>query len=261
MGEVTTYPHGTFCWIDLGTTDLEVAKTFYGEVLGWEMEDVPAGPSETYTMCRLGGKDVAGMHRHSAEEGSGWSSYVSVDDVDVATANAVELGAKLVMGPFEIGDEARAAILQDPTGAEVALWQPNTYAGARLVNEVGTWSWNELVTTDVDGATAFYGALFGWKADRVPGPITRASLSLDDLLIGGVHTPTPPEGDTPRWTVSFSVADADESVARAERLGGRTVLPTMDIPIGRFAILTDSAGAEFTVAAVPGGPLRGADGS
>jgi predicted enzyme related to lactoylglutathione lyase len=53
----------------------------------------------------------------------------------------------------------------------------------------------------------------------------------------------------------------DESVARVEQLGGRTVLPPMDIPIGMFAILTDSAGAEFTVAAVPGGPLRGVDGS
>jgi predicted enzyme related to lactoylglutathione lyase len=87
MGEVERYPDGTFCWIDLGTTDVEGAKAFYGGLLGWEFEDLPAQEG-SYTMCRLRGRDVAGIHRHAEEEGTGWSSNVSVGDLDRATARA-----------------------------------------------------------------------------------------------------------------------------------------------------------------------------
>jgi hypothetical protein len=61
--------------------------------------------------------------------------------------------------------------------------------------------------------------------------------------------------------VSFGVSDADQSTARAEELGGRIVMPPMDIAIGRFSIISDPAGAILTLAAVPGGPVRGVDGS
>ena len=81
MGEVERYPDGSFCWIDLSTTDVEGAKAFYGRLLGWEFEDLPA-PEGSYTMCRLRGREVAGIHRHAEEEGTGWSSSVSVGDLD-----------------------------------------------------------------------------------------------------------------------------------------------------------------------------------
>jgi uncharacterized protein len=92
MGEVERYPDGTFCWIDLGTTDVEGAKAFYGGLLGWEFEDLPAQEG-SYTMCRLRGRDVAGIHRHAEEEGTGWNSNVSVGDLDRAAASARELGS------------------------------------------------------------------------------------------------------------------------------------------------------------------------
>jgi uncharacterized protein len=261
MGEVKEYPNGTFCWIDLGTTDVAGAKAFYGGLFGWELEDLPAGDSSTYTMCRVGGKDVAGIHEHSPEEGTGWSSSISVDQVDQATSKAQALGATGEMEPLDIEGVARISLIRDPAGAEVTLWQAKGYMGARLVNEVGAWGWNELVTPAVDEAKAFYGDLFGWKAEDVPGSIPRASFTRGDLLIGGIHAPTPFEANVPVWTVSFGVADADDSARKAEELGGKIVLPPMDIPIGRFAILADPAGATFTVAAVPGGALRGVDGS
>jgi hypothetical protein len=91
--------------------------------------------------------------------------------------------------------------------------------------------------------------------------VARTSFSLGVLLVGGGHAPIGPEDPTPRWTISFWVADADRAVERARELGGRVLLPPMDIPVGRFAILTDPGGAAFTVAAVPGGPVRGVDGS
>jgi uncharacterized protein len=261
MGEVNEYPNGTFCWIDLGTTDVPGAKAFYSGLFGWEMEDVPAGDSDTYTICRLRGRDVAGMHQHSPDEGTGWSSYISVDDVDDTTRSARALGATILMEPFEIPGAARMSLIRDPAGAEVSLWQAKGHIGAGFVNELGSWSWNELVTSAVDAAKSFYGDLFRWKAEYVPAVIPRATFTLGDLLIGGVHSPTPSERDSPRWNVSFTVGDADQSAAKAEELGGRIVMAPFDIPIGRFSIVADPAGATLTLAAVPGGAARGVDGS
>jgi predicted enzyme related to lactoylglutathione lyase len=261
VGEVKDYPNGTFCWIDLGTTDVPGAKAFYGGLFGWETEDMPPDDSGTYSIFRLDGKDIAGLHHHSPEEGTGWSSYISVDDADESTARAKELGAEVMMEPFDIEGASRMSLIKDPSGAVVSLWQPKGHIGAGLVNEVGTWSWDELVTPAADSAKAFYVDLFGWTTEDVAASIPRSIFSLGDLLIGGVHGPTPQEGDSPRWTVSFMVGDADDSAAKATELGGKILLPPIDIPIGRISIVSDPAGATFTIAAVPAGAARGVDAS
>jgi predicted enzyme related to lactoylglutathione lyase len=266
MGEVSSYPNGTFCWIELGTPDLGAAKTFYGGLFGWELDDERGKAVGTSTVCRLGGKDVAGIHRGAAR--GQWGSQICVDDVDVVTAKARERGASVLAEPADVRDAGRLSLIQDAAGAAVALWQPRRHNGAQLVNEIGTWSWNELVTPELEQAKSFYGGVFGCTVQEIPGATqgsadapTRYSLQLGDLLVGGCHAPVPEEGDAPRWTVSFRVADADESAARAEQLGGSVLLPPMDVPVGRFAILADAAGAAFTVAAIPGGAFRGVDGS
>jgi uncharacterized protein len=258
MGEVDTYPNGTFCWVDLGTTDVAGAKRFYGTLLGWQFQE--AGEGE-YTICTLDGREVAGIHAHSKEEGTGWSSAISVDDLEDTLARAEDLGGTPAVHPTEVPGTARMAVIRDPVGAKVTLWQTRGFVGARLVNEVGTWHWNELVTRDLDGAAAFYEGLFGWSADRVAAAIPRLSFGLDRFLIGGAHGPAPGEDDAPRWTVSFLVADADRAVATVERLGGRVMLPPMDLPAGRFSVVSDPAGASATVTAAARGPFRGVDGS
>jgi predicted enzyme related to lactoylglutathione lyase len=193
MGEVASYPVGTFSWVDLGTTDVEGAKAFYGELFGWQTEDMRSSQG-SYTMCRLHGRDVAGIHEHAPDDGVGWGSSISVDDVDRVSARARELGATVLAEPFDVQGAGRTAVLQDPSGAVVSLWQPRGHAGAGLVNEVGTWTWNELVTPDLAAARAFYAELFGWGAQDIPGEFPRASFSLGDLLVGGGHAPTPQEG-------------------------------------------------------------------
>jgi uncharacterized protein len=258
MGEVDAYPNGTFCWVDLGTTDAAEARTFYGALLGWDFDEPGDGQ---YTVCRLGGREVAGIHAHSEHEGTGWSSAISVDDLEATVGRAERLGATVAVAPLEVPGTARMAVIRDPGGAEVTLWQSQGIIGARLVNEVGTWNWNELVTPDLDGPKAFYGSLFGWSADDVPAAIPRTSFTLGRFLIGGAHAPTPGEGDAPRWTASFRVAGADRAVATVERLGGRILMPPMDIPAGRFSIVADPAGASFTLAATAGDPFRGVDSS
>jgi len=258
MGEVTKYPNGTFCWIDLATTDVAGAKAFYGELFGWDTEDVPAGRG-TSTLCRLRGKDVAGIH--AEEEGAAWGSSIAVDDVDAATARARELGVTVLAEPADLPGVARVARVADPGGAVVTLAEARGHNGAGLVNEVGAWGWNELVSPAMAAAGEFYAGLLGWSASQIPGPLPRTSFGLGELLIGGGHPPTPQEGETPRWTVAFMVADADQSVALVQRLGGTVLLGPVEIPIGKFAIVADPAGAAFTVTAAPGGAFRGVDGS
>jgi predicted enzyme related to lactoylglutathione lyase len=259
MGQVERYPNGTFCWVDLGTDDAPAAKAFYGGLFGWEFDDLPTGEKGTYSTCRLEGRAVAGLYDRA--ETPAWGSYVSVDDVDRATGRARELGAEVLVEPFDTPGGGRVATVRDPAGAVVSLSQPGERFGAELVNQDSAWTWNELVSGDLDVGTRFYTELFGWTSQDMEGPIRRTTFTLGDLLIGGGHAPAPQEDPTPRWSVSFWVPDADQAAARAQELGGTVLLPPMDIPIGRFTVVADPQGAAFTAAAVPGGPVRGVDGS
>ena len=242
MGVVERYPDGTFCWVDLGTNDAAGAKAFYGGLFGWEFDDLPTGEQGTYSTCRLKGRAVAGLY-------------------DRATARARELGAEVLVEPFDTPGGGRVATVRDPAGAVVSLSRPGERYGAEVVNEDGAWTWNELVSGDLAAAAGFYTELLGWSATEAPGSFPRTAFTLGGLLIGGGHAPAPQEDPTPRWSIAFWVADADQAAARAQELGGTVLLPPMDIPVGRFTIVADPQGAVFTATAVPGGSARGVDGS
>jgi predicted enzyme related to lactoylglutathione lyase len=259
MGSVERYPDNTFCRIDLGTSDAPGAKAFYGGLLGWEFDDLPTGEQGTYAICRLRGKAVAGLYDQA--ETPGWGSYIKVADVDQATERARELGAEVLVEPFDAPGGGRVATVRDPAGAAVSLSRPGESFGAELVNEDGAWTWNELTSGELAAGVRFYTELLGWTATELEGPIRRTSFTLGELLIGGGHEPAPQEDPTPGWRVTFWVADADQTAARARELGGSVLLPPMDIPVGKLTIVADPQGAAFTAAAVPGGALRGVDGS
>jgi predicted enzyme related to lactoylglutathione lyase len=259
MGRVEQYPNGTFCWVDLGTNDAEGAKAFYGGLFGWEFEDLPIGDQGTYSICRLDGRAVAGLY--DGAELPAWGSYIRVDDADRATERARQLGAEVLVEPFDAPGGGRVATVRDPAGAEVSLSQPRESFVAEMVNQDGTWTWNELTSGDLAAGRDFYVALFGWTAEDAPGPFPRTTFTLGDLLIGGGHAPAPQEDPTPRWSISFWVPDADRAAATAQELGGKVLLPPMDIPVGRFTVVADPQGAVFIASAVPGGPVRGVDGS
>ena len=256
-------PSGLFGWVDLMTTDVEAARAFYAGLFGWESEELPVGPDYSYTQFRKGGALVAGMGPMPPGSPEGvppvWASYVLVDDADAVVAAASAAGGTVVMPPMDIMDSGRQAMLADPSGAVVGLWQPGTHHGADLFNAPGSLTWNELQTRDLDAATAFYSAVFGWRWE----PMDDSGYLVghldtktgDDTSNCGAMTMPPgvPEQMPSRWVVYFAVADCDESVARAQELGGSVVMPAMEMGPGRFAGLTDPTGAMFFLGSFPTG--------
>jgi predicted enzyme related to lactoylglutathione lyase len=169
MGKRERYEPGTFCWVDLQTSDREGAKAFYGELFGWEAEDMPAGDAGTYTMLRLDGDEVCGLYEMEPEQGipPHWLSYVSVEDADATASRASELGGTAFGGAFDVDDAGRMAFVQDPTGAMLGAWQPRRHIGARRVNDPGCLGWNELQSREPQAAASFYTGLFGWETETI----------------------------------------------------------------------------------------------
>jgi uncharacterized protein len=255
MQETPEYKPGTFCWVELGTTNGEAAKTFYTKLFGWDFTDSPIGPGKVYTMLKLNGKDVGALYEMPTEMTAQgipphWLSYAATTSADETASKAKSLGATLMKEPFDVFDVGRMAVIQDPTGAVFAIWQAGTHKGAGVVNVPGAFCWNELATTDTARDGDFYTGLFGWGKDTQNfGPMEYTMFSNGDRAAGGMFKLTPEmAGIPPHWLVYFAVDDCDAKVRKATELGASTMKPADDIPgIGRFAILRDPQGAAFAV--------------
>jgi predicted enzyme related to lactoylglutathione lyase len=242
--EMEHYANGIPSWVDMGSPELPKAKEFYGALFGG------------YSVCDLNGKTVAGLGpQFDPNAPPSWNTHVNVDSVDETVAKVTENGGMVFMPPSDVMDAGRLAIFADPLGAVIGAWQPGQHPGAQLVNEPGTYCWSELVTSDLEVAKAFYGAVFGWGAeDQGPpgGPPMYTEWKVDGNSVGGMMLKPEqmPAEVPPYWGVYFAVADADASVARAQELGATLQMPPMDIEPGRFAMLVDPVGAMFNVLAL-----------
>ncbi len=238
----------TFCWIDLCTSDLEGAKAFYGGLFGWTAEAVSTCEGPPYTMLRSQGKDVGAVYEREGVPPQ-WKGYVEVESVDDTVEKAQELGATVVLKPVEVSETGRTAILRDPTGAAFALWQTGEPGGFGLKDAPNTFCWEELVTTDVPKAQAFYRRLLGWTTlAQQNGPQEYHRFQREGRDVGGMLQR--PEGmqAPPHWATYFAVEDVDAAVKKALELGGSLCKPAADIPgVGRFAVLFDPQGAVFYV--------------
>lgn len=117
--------HGTFIWNELATSDVEGAKAFYGEVIGWHFEGMPNMNGGTYWIAKSGDEMAGGVMDMPPAAPAGtpphWMSYLAVDDVDAALAKVGVLGGAVLAEPFDIPDIGRMGVIQDPQGAVVAL--------------------------------------------------------------------------------------------------------------------------------------------
>ena len=247
MGGRTSYPPGTFSWVDLATTDAAAAKSFYTGLFGWELDETDAA----YTICRLDGDAVCGLYEPSEDIRAtgvppGWTSDVTVADAAAAAARARELGGDVVDDASEFLDLGRVAVLKDPQGAVFAVWQPRERIGAERVNDVGCLCMNELATSDMEAARSFYGRLFGWTIEVSDG--TREGpwmVSNGENINGSLFAA--PDGAPAQWRTCFTVESTERSLARVGELGGRQLGEPLDIGHGSVAMALDAQGALFTM--------------
>jgi len=255
MPEVSAHSNGTFCWPELSTTDSAGAKEFYKSIFGWDLHDDEVGPGQVYTMASKSGKNVGAMYQQSPDQKaqgvpSHWLSYVSVDDVDKSLEKVQSLGGAAIMGPMDIMDIGRMAVLSDPTGAAFAMWQPKKHIGAEIVNEHGALCWNELWTNDESKANTFYTGLFNWASETADmNGMKYTSFKNGERPAAGMMEIKPEMGPVPpNWLVYFAIDDCDGSVEKINKLGGKTLHAPADIPgLGRFAVCMDPQHAAFAV--------------
>lgn len=256
MSERTSYEPGTPCWVELaGIRDFDAAEAFYRDLLGWEIpEQENSAQLGGYRRAQLNGKDVAGASPVMQDgQPSDWNTYISVEDADATMAKVRDAGGTVFIEPMDVMGMGRMAGFTDPTGAACGIWEPGTFVGAALVNEDGTFGWNELGTRDVPAAREFYGKVFGWTVEEqeMPGMGTYYTWKDGEHVRGGMMDVTGmiPDDAPPSWLVYFTVADADAAAATTKAAGGQVLNGPVDIPVGRLAVMSDPQGAFFAVLA------------
>jgi predicted enzyme related to lactoylglutathione lyase len=255
--EFTSHTPGTFSWPELATTDQKGAVAFYRRLFDWDLNDQPMGPTETYSMFQVRGKEVGAAYTMRPEERQSgapphWNSYVTVNSVDDAVKKAQSLGANVLAPAFDVMDAGRMAILQDPTGAVFQVWEPKKHIGAKIMNEAGALCWTELTTSNTQAAETFYTRLFGWtpKHSGAGSPMEYTEFSVAGTpSIGMMPKPEQMPAHVPSfWMPYFQVTSIDTSASKAKELGGKVMVGPNEIPgTGRFAVLTDPQGAAFAV--------------
>jgi uncharacterized protein len=246
MGQRTSHPPGTFSWTDLATSDVDGAKRFYGELLGWEFDDQPIPEGGVYSMALRDGGNVAALYQPQTEMPPAWVSYVTVTSADDAAARARDVGGTLMTEPFDVLTAGRMTVIQDPTGAVVAAWEPRESIGATLVNGPGALTLNQLNTSDPERGRDFYAQLFGWRIEPVPGGDQPYwGIYNDERLNGGMMHLQPDAGAPSHWLVYFGSAGVDEDATKVTELGGQVLVPPLDVPGGRVAVAQDPHGAFF----------------
>jgi predicted enzyme related to lactoylglutathione lyase len=255
MPEDTMHKPGSFCWIELATTNQDAAKKFYSNLFGWTFIDNPMGPGEVYTMFQLNGLDTGAAFKIGNDMPGlppNWALYVAVEDADTTASQAASLGGTLLKEPFDVFTVGRMAVIQDPTGATFCIWQANEHKGIGIAAEENAFCWADLITKDAGKAKPFYEQLFGWKligAKNDPSGYLHIQNGDDHSdMIGGIPPQGPQHGAPSHWLLYFQTSDCDGTTQKAEQHGARIYAPPMSIPgAGRFSVLADPQGAVFAL--------------
>jgi predicted enzyme related to lactoylglutathione lyase len=243
MSTRSTIP-GKFTWFELVTKDPKKAQAFYAEVLGWRVQSYPMGAG-AYDMICVGDTMIGGYAPTARDVRAHFIGFVSVEDVDGVAAAAAANGGKVIEKPSDIPNVGRRATIADPQGAEMGIFKSSAGDPPDAEAPNGAWCWNELHTTDVAGALAFYERVLGFAhAARDMGPAgTYHILSRGGVDRGGATSHLPP-GARPLWLPYVAVDDVDATAARAKTNGGIVSMGPEDVPgVGRIGALEDPTGA------------------
>lgn len=236
---------GKFVWFEHQSSALPTARKFYDPLFNWHTEVMPLGEGSYPLILREGGHGIGGYRELHAGTPSQWMSYVSAQDVDASFRDALAAGARAIEPPREFGAAGRGAVLADPTGAVFALWRDAQGDPPDLIAAPGgAWCWNELYTTDLDAASAFYQRVFGYRAERIDVEHRPYVLLRKDGVVRAGLAPSVGLSRESMWLPYVAVPDVDAFARQAQSLGGHVLYGPHDAPgVGRYAIVVDPVGA------------------
>jgi predicted enzyme related to lactoylglutathione lyase len=238
-----------FIWHDLITPDVEGAKAFYAEVIGWTYE----AQSPEYTLTKAGGIGMGGiMKTPDTLKGMPpfWSGYIFVADVDAVCAKIKTQAGKVHREPWDVPHVARMAVVGDPTGANFNIMQPFPRETGKLIssNALGAVGWNEAHVGDLDSAWNFYAELFGWTKGTVM-PMGELGDYVLFQINGADHGGMMRKQKMlpmPMWLFYFNVDGIDAAVERINKSGGKVVMGPHQVPGGQWIVSAmDPQGGNF----------------
>ena len=243
-------PIGAPCWVDLFTSDLDRSLAFYADLFGWTAE-APAAEFGGYVNLSKDGIRVAGAMTNDGSSGApdAWSVYLATPEAQATIDAATKRGSQAIVPAMAVGDLGTMAVITDPGGAAIGMWQPGAHKGYGVFDEPGSVSWCELHTREYDAWVEFYRDVFKWDAHTVSdSPEFRyTTYGKDDTSRAGIIDASSflPAGAPSQWFVYFGTDDADKTLARATEQGGSVIQAAEDTPYGRLATAADPTGAVF----------------
>jgi len=251
MAEAKTAVTHKPVWTDLATSDPKAAGEFYGKVFGWKVEVNPDPQYGGYALAKAGGKDVAGIGPKQMDEApTAWTVYIGTPNAAETAKKAEAAGAKIIAPVMEVGDQGHMAIIQDPSGAYLGLWQAGKMQGSQT-SGANSMGWAELNARGFEKAEPFYKNLFGWGQKKSPlgegqpGDYTEFQLHGESVAGAMEMNPMVPAQVPSYWMVYFNVDNVDKAFDKVIKEGGKEMLAPQDMPGGRFAIVSDPQGASF----------------
>jgi uncharacterized protein len=248
MANVATATLNKPAWIDLAAKDADAERQFYARLFGWDIQVNPDPQYGGYAIARIDGDDVAGIGPAMApDQPTAWSLYIGSDDLEGLSKRITESGGNVVMAPFDVGDQGRMSVYQDPSGAFISAWQATQMPGFQT-HGPNSFGWAEVNARGVDKAIPFYERVFGWtpKPSGSPDqPYTEFQVDGDSLAGAAEMSPVFPPSVPSHWLVYFTVDDVDSAHKKAIDAGARELLAPLDFPGGRMSIVTDPEGAAF----------------
>jgi predicted enzyme related to lactoylglutathione lyase len=248
-------PQGAPVWFDLSTSDVDTSAAFYAALFGWELVD-PGPDYGGYKNFTSHGRLVAGVMAHQGEQvPDGWMIYLKSDDA-AETVNAVAAaGGTVMFDPMDVADLGRMAVVVDPAGASIGIWQPATMTGFEVENEANAPVWWELHTAKYADEVAFYQAAFEWQTEVMgdTDEFRYTQYRVGDAEYAGIMDGSSylPDDVPAVWEIYIGTHDVDGTIEKALALGGSVVDEAEDTPYGRLAKIKDPTGATIKLAGIP----------
>ena len=256
---------GKIIWRDLLTNDPAASQQFYGELFGWEFESVGTASNlksnSSYTLIRHNGKLIGGMidtlALNNRDDISQWVVLMSVEDIDASVEAVTASGGKIMTPPTDLQSRGRIAVIRDVEGALLGLLETRDGDPRDSEPEVDGFLWDELWTSDVQSADAFYNKVAGLTKDTVDIDGRQDTAPTYSLLKAG-DTPragimlNPLDGLDPVWVSYIRVESPAAITSRVAELGGRVIVEAGPRPVGgEVAFIAGPSGAGIALQTWP----------